>query len=115
MTTDQLTGRELDAAVAERMGCIVRNTLKRGRHMDVERGPGKWALMELPHYSTDISAAWEVLEVARGWPAGDGRWKRFCNATELVTDSPIGTASCVLMNLTPEIIARAFLAATETE
>lgn len=58
MRIDELRGRELDAAVAEAMG------------ETTARGPdGRWTITgghgdarALPRYSTDIAAAWTVVE-----------------------------------------------------
>ena len=55
-------GRELDAIVAERvMGYEVRD--------ETWRQPPSSSWREVPHYSSDIAAAWEVVERMRadGW------------------------------------------------
>lgn len=121
-------GRELDALVAERvMGCKPVWLEEKGVHWcGCEHGPGR-----SPHgdgdgfirpYSTDIGAAWEVLERISSPPAGcdadDESW------TEVqVYRDPIGTWTCRIPNendvrpdfwghgdSAPEAIARAALA-----
>jgi hypothetical protein len=51
-------GRELDALVAEKVMGL--QPLRR----EVPPDPG--AFLDLPHYSTDIAAAWEVVEKLTG-------------------------------------------------
>jgi hypothetical protein len=61
--------RELDAAVAEEVMAQKVETNDRGEWMLLTpmTVPG-WAdhVSELPHYSTDIAAAWQVVEKIRG-------------------------------------------------
>ena len=55
-------GRELDALIAEKvMGWIV-NRLSEQTMPPVLRGPGTFSAVDLHPYSTDIAAAWEVME-----------------------------------------------------
>ena len=58
---DELSDREIDALVAEHIFCKRKERVKAGGkrvtiwHDGYSGGP-------LPHYSTDISAAWEVVK-----------------------------------------------------
>jgi hypothetical protein len=58
MNYNELSNRELDALVAEKiMGAeITRTTIVTGEFGN------EMVIAEDPHYSTDISAAWEVVE-----------------------------------------------------
>src|SRR5690606_5237881 len=60
-----LSGRELDAAVAERVLGWKRGDLRCGDMPWYPPGTGRYlggGRMDLPEFSTDISAAWEVVE-----------------------------------------------------
>lgn len=61
----QLTGRELDAAVAERVMGWKRGDPKYGDMPWYPPGTGRYlggGRMDLPEFSADIAAAWEVVE-----------------------------------------------------
>ena len=80
-------GRELDAAVAEEvMGLRDVKTVPL-KYQGKARQPGLCHGPQhdtVPHYSTDIEAAWEVVErvvnlgwlptLGRGWSCGRGAW-----------------------------------------
>lgn len=77
-------GRELDALVAERRMGWKAGTLALYREQRAEHGEGETAFdtpaIALPHYSTDIAAAWEVWSLPQhdGWVVQrwnyDGVW-----------------------------------------
>src|SRR5690606_32042031 len=61
----QLTGRDLDAAVAERVMGWKRGDPKYGDMPWYPPGTGRYlggGRLNLPKFSTDIAAAWEVVE-----------------------------------------------------
>lgn len=91
-----MTDRELDALVAEKvMGWKIEGRPIRlsGGHFDDVRIPADGTVKMLPSYSTDIAAAWQVVEKVRelnGWPFileshGDpgapGRWWAYFQKT----------------------------------
>lgn len=73
-------GRELDALISEKI-FVVRADYRTEytfdgkteiRHYSIPT-PGDWAFTMLPHYSTDIKAAWEVVEkLGYGWNIDKG-------------------------------------------
>lgn len=109
-------GRELDRAVAKALGCRVRGTPEhprcgcdQNRHNDPE-----WP-SDLAFYSTDLEAAWEVIE-ALSMPDGvsfgvlrmfDGEWEAYTYSEDggLDVEAEAPTA--------PEAICRAALKAVE--
>jgi hypothetical protein len=136
--TDQLTGRALDAAVAEQMGFVVvvaqtpewsrevsiavksgqvackfcgPDELLRYERFEGDGGCGFYSTGQF-HPSTDWTAAAEVLEAARALPFA--QWFEFYCETCRLTSAVRGEAvdgERLLHNLTPEIICRAFLSA----
>jgi hypothetical protein len=72
MTKDEIlnmpAGREMDALIAEKLMGYV-NGRKCYRYAD---NSGDWWTTHIPHYSTDIEAAWEVLEKMRADCSGGG-------------------------------------------
>jgi Phage ABA sandwich domain len=67
MTTDydKMSDRELDALVAERVMGILKFTLE--NHEPYPWGASPESDATIPHYSTDIAAAWAVVERIRGF------------------------------------------------
>lgn len=139
-------GRELDALVAEKVMGWVRRTVDLARQWDDSslpggRGTAKWkaeALVlgdrihplnpaeqqpynvpGLPHYSTDIAAAWDVVEkmVARTGYAEPGfQWvgPKFKPTTEYLTNEgyPLGTTCWYVLVVSPVGWRRFFCAPT---
>jgi hypothetical protein len=92
----ELSGRELDAAVAVRVMQFKRTRYTRAR---------------IPAYSTDWAAAGLVIEEMRRHVDTEV-WYRFCDALDLGGMLPI----CRLMQrISPELVCRAALAAMEAE
>jgi hypothetical protein len=61
-------GRELDALVAEKVMGIPKELISINGPIDSPYNPGT-LVREIEHYSTDISAAWEVVDrmFEKGW------------------------------------------------
>lgn len=81
---DKLSDRDLDAAVAKKvMGLDIVDALvalKNEKHYvripkDSDISPGRIGL--IPHYSTDIAAAWEVVEKMATLPRAPGQYGGF--------------------------------------
>lgn len=110
MGNELTAGRELDALVAEKvMGWAPRDAGAGDRLIYV----GAWAHCEsLPHYSTDIAAAWQVVEKL----AADGLYVHvgYClGRTEASVNSPLDIIDNAYAPTAPLAICLAALKALE--
>ena len=128
--------RELDVKVAEALGCKVRMTdvasawswgqmsqdavcgCDRDEHGCYPHGTdAEWSAPDrLRHYSTDISAAWELVErmIRAGWDFEIAMDNEEAEAI-FVPDRCHGETSLARAPTAPEAICRAFLAAMEVQ
>lgn len=114
--SEKLVGRELDAAVAENIMDWVRVPIKSILTDFQYRTPSQIGLMwpsSVPRYSTDIAAAFQVVEKSRRWSMHFRRSRSESMWTVLFVRCD--TAHEVQSVSLPEAICRAALSAVEKE
>jgi hypothetical protein len=117
-TSRQTAGREMDALLAEKVMGYTLSDLSllaypKYKLFDIESGEFSGYLKEVPHYSTDIAAAWEVVEKMGNYLFACGRndegmWE----ACFFPVNSGIGKLSEAHGDTAPLAISRAALKAT---
>ena len=116
--------RELDALVAEKVMGWWQRTHPEGLWVDWHRPSGHYA-DAVPAFSTDIAAAWEVVEKIHE-NCGPNRWCFRLEDVGQATNRPIGAYWCATFEkystyysatelTAPEAICRAALAAVGVE
>jgi hypothetical protein len=111
-------GRELDALVAEKVMGLpnVRKYMSRYVHDNHPEKAWVTGIVDIPEYSTDISAAWEVVEKMHEWGGceisccgtGEKRWYVVHTHTNT---APYQKGINVTCNTAPEAICKAALLA----
>jgi hypothetical protein len=111
---EMTAGRELDALVGLKLGLVKPNVAEAYRTISatLDGNTEKYGMHNLlPNYSTDISAAWEVLEklVDQGLTVGASKYGEnnlyYCH----VLRRGIGVCDTQMMKSAPEAICKAAL------
>lgn len=116
MRVDEMpAGREMDALIAEKVMGYTLSGLSlpaypKYKLFDIESGEFSGYVKEVPHYSTDIAAAWEVVEKMKNYlfvcgRTDDGIWEAYF----FPVNSGIGKLSEAHGDTAPSAICRAAL------